>query len=78
MMVMRRRTKYFGKNIKLCILDFSELLSANFSVVLKVFVCESAMTSTLMLGGGGVMLQGRRMFSMVLSPPGFPNFCPAL
>ena len=26
-------------------------------------------------GGGGIELEGRRMFRIVLSPAGFPNFC---
>ena len=53
--------------------------SPNINVVLEVFVCEGAMTSTLILGEGGgggeIILEGRRMFSIALSPAGFPNFC---
>ena len=50
--------------------------SPNFNVVLEVFVCEYAATSTLILGGGGdIMVEGRRIFRIVLSLAGFPNFC---
>ena len=57
--------------------------SPNFNVVLEMFVCECATTSTLILGkGGGIMSVGRIMFRIVLSRAGFPifchNFCPAL
>ena len=63
--------------------DISELPpSPNFNDALEVFVCERATTSTLILGegdkgggGGEIMLEGRRMFRMVFSPAGFPNFC---
>ena len=50
----------------------------NFNVVLEVFVCEYATTSTLILIGGRgaeIMVEGRRMFRILLSPAGFPNFC---
>ena len=47
----------------------------NFNVVLEVFDCEGATTSTLILGGAEIMLEGRRMFRIVLSSAGFPNFC---
>ena len=59
--------------------DFSEFPhSPNFSVVLEVFVRKCAMTSTLILGvgeEGDSMLEGRRIFRIVLTPAGFPNFC---
>ena len=43
--------------------------SPNFNVVLEVFVCECAMTSTLILGEGAgavIMLEGRRMYQIQL------------
>ena len=61
-------------------MPFQNPPSPNFNVVLEVFVCEGATTSTLILGVGGggeaeIMLEGRRMFRIVLSPAEFPNFC---
>ena len=60
-----------------------------FNVVLEVFVSEGATTLTLILGGGGGggrdnvrgkenvqnSIKSSRMFRIVLSPAGFPNFC---
>ena len=58
-----------------------------FNVVLEVFVSEGATTSTLILGGGGGRdnvrgkenvqnsIKSSRIFRIVLSPAGFPNFC---
>ena len=49
--------------------------SPNFNVVLEVFVCECAMTSTLILGKEGGGRDNVRGKENVLSPAGFPNFC---
>ena len=46
--------------------------------MVRTFTCGCATTSTLTLGEGGleeIMLEGRRMFRIVLSPARFPNFC---
>ena len=56
--------------------DLSELPSPNFNVALEVFVCECAMTSTLILGEeeGRDNVKGKEVFRIVLSPAGFSNF----
>ena len=45
-------------------------------IILEVFVCECATTSTLIVGEGGkIMSEGRGTFTIVLSPARFPNVC---